>query len=122
MSDLILVYPCTANTIGKIANGIDDTTVTSVLTVALGSRIPIIVAPAMHESMYTNYIIRQNVDRLKDIGVKFLEPFVEEGKAKIMEPELVLQSVMRELNGNAHIVLVRREEHPSDGWQHSRAH
>ncbi len=98
MSDLILVYPCTANTIGKIANGIDDTTVASVLTVALGSRIPIIVAPAMHESMYTNNIIRQNVDRLKDIGVKFLEPFVEEGKAKIMEPELVLQSVIRELN------------------------
>lgn len=99
MSDLILVYPCTANTIGKIANGIDDTTVASVLTVALGSRIPIIVAPAMHESMYTNDIIRQNVDRLKDMGVKFLEPSVEEGKAKIMEPELVLQSVMRELNG-----------------------
>jgi phosphopantothenoylcysteine decarboxylase/phosphopantothenate--cysteine ligase len=99
MSDLILVYPCTANTIGKIANGIDDTTVASVLTVALGSRIPIIVAPAMHESMYTNDIIRQNVDRLKNIGVKFLEPSVEEGKAKIMEPELVLHSVMRELNG-----------------------
>lgn len=99
MSDLILVYPCTANTIGKIANGIDDTTVTSVLTVALGSRIPVIVAPAMHESMYTNDIIRQNVDRLKDIGVKFLEPSIEEGKAKIMEPELVLQSVVRELNG-----------------------
>jgi phosphopantothenoylcysteine decarboxylase/phosphopantothenate--cysteine ligase len=98
MSDLILVYPCTANTIGKIANGIDDTSVASVLTVALGSRIPIIVAPAMHESMYTNSIIRQNVDRLKDIGVKFLEPSVEEGKAKIMEPELVLQSVMRELD------------------------
>jgi phosphopantothenoylcysteine decarboxylase/phosphopantothenate--cysteine ligase len=98
MSDLILVYPCTANTIGKIANGIDDTSVASVLTVALGSRIPIIVAPAMHESMFTNSIIRQNVDRLKDIGVKFLEPSVEEGKAKIMEPELVLQSVMRELD------------------------
>ena len=98
MSDLILVYPCTANTIGKIANGIDDTTVASVLTVAIGSRIPIIVAPAMHESMYTNSIIRKNVDRLKDMGVIFLEPSVEEGKAKIAEPELVLQSVMRELN------------------------
>ena len=43
-------------------------------------------------------IIRKNVDRLKDMGVIFLEPSVEEGKAKIAEPELVLQSVMRELN------------------------
>ncbi|MFZ0513984.1 MAG: bifunctional phosphopantothenoylcysteine decarboxylase/phosphopantothenate--cysteine ligase CoaBC [Candidatus Nitrosopolaris sp.] len=98
MSDLILVYPCTANTIGKIANGIDDTTVTSVLTVALGSRIPIIVVPAMHKSMYTNDIITQNIERLNNIGVKFLEPSIAEGKAKIMEPELVLQSVIRELN------------------------
>src|SRR5919198_3878639 len=40
MSDLVVVYPCTANTIGKVANGIDDTSVTSVLAVAIGSRIP----------------------------------------------------------------------------------
>lgn len=98
MSDLILVYPCTANTIGKIANGIDDTTVASVLAVALGSGIPVIIAPAMHESMYSNDIIGKNIDRLKGVGVKFLEPYVAEGKAKIMEPELVLQSVIQELN------------------------
>ena len=36
-SDLIIVYPCTANTIGKFANGIDDTSVTSVLSIALGA-------------------------------------------------------------------------------------
>jgi len=98
MSDLILVYPCTANTIGKIANGIDDTTVTSVLTVALGSRIPIIVVPAMHKSMYTNDIIAKNIERLNAIGVKFLEPSISENKAKILEPDLVLQSVIGELN------------------------
>ena len=40
MSDLVVVYPCTANTIGKAANGIDDTPVTSVLSVALGSKVP----------------------------------------------------------------------------------
>ena len=98
MADLILVYPCTANTIGKIANGIDDTTVTSVLTVALGSRIPIIVVPAMHKSMYTNDIIAKNIERLNGIGVKFLEPSISENKAKILEPDLVLQSVIGELN------------------------
>ena len=98
MSSLILVYPCTANTIGKMANGIDDTPVTSVLSVALGSKIPIMVAPAMHESMYDNYFIKKNISRLKDQGVEFLEPSVCEGKAKVAPIEQVLISVINKFN------------------------
>jgi phosphopantothenoylcysteine decarboxylase/phosphopantothenate--cysteine ligase len=56
-SDLIIVYPCTANTIGKFANGIDDTTITSILSMALGSKIPIFIAPAMHEALYYNPLV-----------------------------------------------------------------
>jgi phosphopantothenoylcysteine decarboxylase/phosphopantothenate--cysteine ligase len=89
MSDLIIVYPCTANTVSKMAAGIDDTPVTSVLSVALGSKIPIIVAPAMHEAMYDNKFIQQNVDRLK-MRITFVEPSIEEGKAKVAEPEKVV--------------------------------
>ncbi|MGI0047900.1 MAG: bifunctional phosphopantothenoylcysteine decarboxylase/phosphopantothenate--cysteine ligase CoaBC [Nitrososphaera sp.] len=89
MSDLIIVYPCTANTIGKMAAGIDDTPVTSVLSVALGSKIPIIIAPAMHEAMYENKFIQQNVDRLR-MHVTFVEPSMEEGKAKVAEPGQVV--------------------------------
>jgi phosphopantothenoylcysteine decarboxylase / phosphopantothenate---cysteine ligase len=96
-SDLILVYPCTANTLGKFANGIDDTTVTSVLAVALGSKIPIFVAPAMHESMYVSEIIRKNIDLLKSVGIKFLAPSLAEGKAKIVEPDQALLSILQEL-------------------------
>jgi len=51
-ADLVLVAPATANTISKIACGIDDTPVTSVVSAAFGSNIPIIIVPAMHESMY----------------------------------------------------------------------
>lgn len=91
MSDLIVVYPCTANTVGKAANGIDDTPVTSVLSVALGSKIPVIIAPAMHEAMYENRFIQQNVEKLKGHGVVFVEPKMEEGKAKVAEPEQVLK-------------------------------
>lgn len=98
MSDLIIVYPCTANTIGKMAVGIDDTPVTSVLSVALGSKIPVIVAPAMHEAMYENRFIQQNVDRLKE-HVMFVEPKVEEGKAKVAEPEQVLDAAIAALSG-----------------------
>src|ERR671917_867837 len=94
MSDLIVVYPCTANTIGKFANGINDTPVTSVLSVALGSRIPIIIAPAMHESMYDNRLIQENIQRVKDQGVDFLQPIITEGKAKVVPPEQMLESVI----------------------------
>jgi phosphopantothenoylcysteine decarboxylase / phosphopantothenate---cysteine ligase len=94
MSDLIVVYPCTANTIGKVANGINDTAVTSVLSVALGSRIPIIVAPAMHESMYDNRLIQENIQRVKDQGVHFLQPIIAEGKAKVVSPEQILESII----------------------------
>ena len=93
MSDLIIVYPCTANTIGKIAAGIDDTPVTSVLSVALGSKIPVIVAPAMHEAMYDNKFIQQNVDRLR-MHVTFVNPTMSEGKAKAAEPKQVLDAAM----------------------------
>ena len=93
-SDLILVYPCTANTIGKIANGIDDTAVTSILSVALGSKIPIIIAPAMHKSIYFNPFVTTNIQRLKKQGVHFIEPSISENKAKLVEPEEILRGII----------------------------
>ncbi len=93
-SDLIIVYPCTANTIGKFANGIDDTPVTSVLSIALGARVPIIIAPAMHDAMYHNMIIKQNIQYLENIGIMFMNPILEEDKAKVATVESVyLKSV-----------------------------
>ena len=97
MSDLIVVYPCTANTLGKMAAGIDDTPVTSVLSVALGSKIPIIIAPAMHEAMYENRFIQSNVEKLRR-QVAFVEPCMEEGKAKVAEPQQVLQAAIEVLS------------------------
>ena len=93
MSDLIVVYPCTANTIGKMASGIDDTPVTSVLSVALGSKVPIIIAPAMHKSMYSNPVINKNIETLKELGVLFVDPYISENKAKLAEPEEVLRVI-----------------------------
>jgi phosphopantothenoylcysteine decarboxylase / phosphopantothenate---cysteine ligase len=93
-SDLILVYPCTANTLSKFANGIDDSTVTTVLSVALGAKIPIMIAPAMHGAMYKNSIIKGNVDKIKLLGVTILNPIFTEDKAKIISPELALKQVL----------------------------
>jgi phosphopantothenoylcysteine decarboxylase / phosphopantothenate---cysteine ligase len=100
MSDLIIVYPCTANTLGKMAAGIDDTSVTSILSVALGSKIPIIVAPAMHEAMYENVFVQQNVSKLRE-HVIFVEPNVEGGKAKVANPQIVLNTAISTLSNSA---------------------
>ena len=102
-SDLIVVYPCTANTIGKFANGIDDTPVTSILSIALGAKIPIIIAPAMHEAMYYNPIIKSNIRKLESFGIIFSTPLLEEDKAKVAPIDLVyLQSLdlIKSINNN----------------------
>jgi phosphopantothenoylcysteine decarboxylase/phosphopantothenate--cysteine ligase len=99
-SDLILIYPCTGNTMSKIANGIDDTPVTSVASVALGSKIPIMIAPAMHEAMYENTILQNNMEKLKGL-VEFIEPNIVEGKAKVADPEVVLNAVLTKMRSNS---------------------
>lgn len=82
-ADLLLISPATANTISKIANGIDDTTVTTFASTALGARMPVIIALAMHNSMYQNPFVVENIKKLKKAGVVFVEPKMEEGKAKL---------------------------------------
>jgi phosphopantothenoylcysteine decarboxylase / phosphopantothenate---cysteine ligase len=96
--DLVLIAPSTANTIGKLASGIDDTPVTTVAATAIGSRIPVIIAPAMHEPLYDHPIAQENIQRLKKIGVEFVEPEIVEGKAKLAPPERIVRSVIARLS------------------------
>jgi len=93
-SDLIIVYPATANTLGKLANGIDDTPISTVLTVGFGSKIPILMCLAMHAAMYDNAAVKKNMEFLKN-KIEFLTPQMIEGKAKASEPEDVLEYVLR---------------------------
>ncbi len=93
-SDLVIVYPATANTLGKLANGIDDTPVSTVLTVGFGSKIPILMCLAMHASMYENLAVKKNIKFLKN-KIEFLSPKLIEGKAKSPEPEDVLENVLK---------------------------
>ncbi len=98
--DLVLVAPATANTIGKLASGIDDTPVTTVAATAIGSRIPVVIAPAMHEPLYDHPLVQENVQRLKKIGVEFVEPEILEGKAKIASTEKIVDAVITRLSAN----------------------
>jgi phosphopantothenoylcysteine decarboxylase/phosphopantothenate--cysteine ligase len=98
-ADLYLVAPCTANTLAKIALGIDDTTVTTFATTAIGRGMPVLIAPAMHGSMYRHPAIAGHMKRLAEWGIDIIEPRIEEGKAKLATPESIVLHVERALLG-----------------------
>ncbi|MCX6651279.1 MAG: bifunctional phosphopantothenoylcysteine decarboxylase/phosphopantothenate--cysteine ligase CoaBC [Methanomassiliicoccales archaeon] len=96
-ADLLLIAPSTANTISKIACGIDDTTVTTMATVALGSGVPILIAPAMHGAMFHNPMVAENMEKLKRAGVIFVGPRLEGKKAKIATLDEIVHATIRQL-------------------------
>lgn len=90
-ADLLLIAPCTGNSLAKIACGIDDTPVTTFATTAIGSGVPVIIVPAMHHSMYRHPAVAYHLARLREWGIRIVDPRIEEGKAKIADiPEIVL--------------------------------
>ncbi len=120
--DLLLIYPATANTVSKIANGIDDTPVTSFATVALGSGIPLAIAPAMHDAMFRNPAVKSNIERLQSWGVEFIGPRVENDRAKVASRDEVVASVFKMLSrnylqGKRLLVIGGRSEEPIDSMR-----
>ncbi|MEY2191282.1 bifunctional phosphopantothenoylcysteine decarboxylase/phosphopantothenate--cysteine ligase CoaBC [Neobacillus sp. BF23-41] len=95
-ADLILVAPATANTIGKIAGGIADNMITTVLLAATS---PVWIAPAMNVHMYDHPAVKKNLSILAEYGYQFIEPsegylacgYV--GKGRLEEPEKIVQLV-----------------------------
>jgi len=100
-ADLLLIAPCTANTLSKIACGIDDTPVTTFATTALGSGKPVIIVPAMHHSMYRHPALKENIRKIKAWGIGIIEPRIEEGKAKIADTEEIILRCERAVLGKA---------------------
>lgn len=97
-ADAIIFVPATANTIGKLANGVADTSVTLCGMTALGAGKPVVIVPAMNETMWRNPAVRANIERLRGFGVSFVEPVIEEGKAKLAPIEEVVDSVIDALS------------------------
>ena len=97
-ADLLLICPCTANTISKIAHGIDDTSVTTFATTAIGSDVPIMIVPAMHLSMYDHKIIQKNIKLCKEVGISFIEPNIEKNKAKMPDIDTIVSHSIRKIN------------------------
>jgi len=93
--DVLLLAPATANTVGKVAAAVDDTPVTTCATTALGADVPVVVAPAMHEPMYDHPGVLDAIERVESWGVEFVEPRIEEGKAKIATEEAIVTAAAR---------------------------
>ncbi len=70
-ADVLIIAPATANVIGKIAYGIADDLLT---TVVMATRSPILICPAMNTNMYINPIVQENISRLKAYGYQFVSP------------------------------------------------
>ncbi|ELZ07239.1 bifunctional phosphopantothenoylcysteine decarboxylase/phosphopantothenate--cysteine ligase CoaBC [Natrialba aegyptia] len=94
-ADVFLIAPATANTVGKIAGAIDDTPVTTCATTALGAGTPIVIAPAMHKPMYDHPGVLEAIETVEDWGVEFVDPRIEEGKAKIATEEAIVCETAR---------------------------
>ena len=94
-ADVLLLAPATANTVGKIAGAVDDTPVTTCATTALGAGVPVVIAPAMHEPMYDHPGVLEAIDRVASWGVDFVDPRIEEGKAKIATEDAIVTGVAR---------------------------
>src|SRR2546428_11787732 len=86
------------NAMGTLASGIDDTPVTRVAATAIGSKLPVLIAPAMHEPLYDHPIAQENIARLKKIGVEFVEAEIVEGKATIGSTAKIIQAVITRLS------------------------
>ncbi|MFQ5975078.1 MAG: bifunctional phosphopantothenoylcysteine decarboxylase/phosphopantothenate--cysteine ligase CoaBC [Candidatus Hydrothermarchaeales archaeon] len=92
--DLVLVAPATANSINKIACGIADTAVTSLV---FSTKSPVVIAPSMHLKMYKNAILKENIEKLKRLGFSFIEPIIKEGATKLAGIEDIVDAVIFEL-------------------------
>ncbi len=97
-ADLILVAPATANLISKFAYKIADNPISTLLITAFGYSTPIIFVPSMHDSMYA--AVSENIQKVKDDGIVFIEPKREEGKAKFPNiHDITLQSLRETSEG-----------------------
>jgi phosphopantothenoylcysteine decarboxylase/phosphopantothenate--cysteine ligase len=93
-ASLLLIAPCTANTLGAIVHGLDDNPVTTFASVLLGT-VPVVLAPAMHDSMWRNPAVRANLQRARELGIVLVEPAHVEGAAKMAPLEDIVAWVER---------------------------
>lgn len=97
-ADAMLVAPCTASSLGKMAHGVADN---MLVTTYLSMKAPVFIAPAMDLDMYQHPSTQANINTLKGYGNRFVEPtsgFLAsglEGKGRMQEPDLIVEEMER---------------------------
>ena len=103
-ADLVVVAPCTANTLAKLAHGLADNVLTEA---ALAHRGPVVVAPAMNPRMWSHPVTRANTEALRARGVVLVGPDEGEtaegelGVGRMAEPEEILLAALEVLHGSS---------------------
>ncbi len=96
-TDIILIAPATANIIGKIASGIADDLLS---TIVMSTKNPVILAPAMNTAMYMNKFVQKNMKSLREAGYSFVEPESgdlacgEEGIGRLADPDIIVKKIL----------------------------
>jgi phosphopantothenoylcysteine decarboxylase/phosphopantothenate--cysteine ligase len=95
-AQVFVIAPATANLIGKIASGIADDLLT---TIVMATQAPVLFAPSMNVHMFENPILQENIRKLRRLGYHFIEPAEGylacgyEGKGRLPEPEVILEEI-----------------------------
>ena len=95
-ADAMLIAPCTAATLGKMASGVADN---MLITTYFSMKAPVFVAPAMDLDMYSHPVTQRNIETLTSIGNIFIEPASGElasqliGKGRMQEPEVIVSAL-----------------------------
>ncbi len=121
-ADVVIIAPATANVIGKIAAGIADDLLTTVL---MATQAPVLIAPAMNIHMYENPILQENLRKLRRIGYHILEPAEGylacgyEGKGRLQDPEKIVGEVehllkTKDLSGEKFLITAGPNREPLD--------
>lgn len=121
-ADLFMIYPCTADTISKMACGIADTSVTTFASVALGGDVPVAIAPAMHGNMFSNPAVSRNLETLKSWGVHVIGPHDQDNRARVASVGEVVAWAIRllsrdDLVGKRILIIGGRSEEALDSMR-----
>jgi len=102
-AEVVVIAPATANVIGKIAAGIADDALT---TVVISAKCPILLAPAMNDAMFTNRVVQANLKRLESLGYKIIGPAKgwlacgKIGEGRMVEVPAILEAIEKTLPGS----------------------
>jgi len=121
-ADAVLIAPATANIIGKIAHGLGNDVVTTVL---LATRAPVLLAPAMNVHMWENPLVQANIERLRAHGFRVIDPGEGslacgwEGKGRLPDAEVLVAEIERavtplDLRGERVLVTAGPNREPID--------